>query len=101
MKRDEDSSPLISDALSDDDARGRHHAYKDRDRSFWSCLHSLCPFLSDDARVSPQSSRISLFLLVFVVLIASISIFSIVKRLVSSLYLSLSDVIIGNAELDS
>ncbi|PON64278.1 GDP-fucose protein O-fucosyltransferase [Parasponia andersonii] len=81
MKRDEDSSPLVSDAQSDDDARGRHAYYKDRDRSFSSYLHSLCPFLADDSRVSPQSSRIPLFLLVFVVLIASISIFSIFKRL--------------------
>uniref|UniRef100_A0A803PH02 Alpha-galactosidase n=1 Tax=Cannabis sativa TaxID=3483 RepID=A0A803PH02_CANSA len=81
MKRDEDSSPLISDTQSDDDARGRH-VHKDRgDRSFCSYFHSLCPFLNEDVRVSTQSSRISLFLLVFVVLVASISIFSVVRRL--------------------
>ncbi|XP_030499549.2 protein PECTIC ARABINOGALACTAN SYNTHESIS-RELATED isoform X2 [Cannabis sativa] len=81
MKRDEDSSPLISDTQSDDDARGRH-VHKDRgDRSFCSYFHSLCPFLNEDVRVSTQSSRISIFLLVFVVLVASISIFSVVRRL--------------------
>lgn len=84
MKRDEGSSPLISDTQSDDDARGRH-VYKDRgDRSFCSYFYSLCPFLNEDARVSTQGSRISLFLLVFVVLVASISIFSVVRHLVSS-----------------
>lgn len=86
MKRDEDASPLIPDTQpnddDEDDSRGRH-VHKDRDRSFWSHFQSLCPFLNDDARVSSHSSRISLFLLIFVVLVGLISIFSIVKRLVS------------------
>lgn len=88
MKRDGDDSPLIPDTQpnddDDDDSRGRH-AHKDRDRPFWSYFQSLCPFLSDDARVSPHSSRIPLFVLIFVVLVGLISIFSIAKRLVSPL----------------
>lgn len=87
MKRDEDASPFIPDTQpnenDDDDSRGRH-VHKDRDRSFWSHFQSLCPFLSDDSRVSYHSSRIPLFLLIFVVLVGLISIFSIVKRLVNS-----------------
>lgn len=87
MKRDEDSSPLIpADGLSssdDDNARGRH-SHKDRDRSFCSHFHSLCPFLADDSRVSYHPSRISLFFLLFLLLLASISIFSLFKHIVQS-----------------
>ncbi|PQP98693.1 uncharacterized protein Pyn_14104 [Prunus yedoensis var. nudiflora] len=57
MKRDEDSSPLMSDTqpVDDDDGRGRH-PYKDRDRPFFSHFQSICPSIGDDA----NSSRISL-----------------------------------------
>lgn len=87
MKRDEDSSPLVSDAqpLDDDDGRGRH-PYKDRDRPLLSHFQSLCPFLGDDTK----SSRISLCVLIIVALVGLVSIFAIVKRVVSILSLCFS-----------
>lgn len=84
MKRDEDSSPLVSDAQpqDDDDGRGRH-PYKDRDRPLLSHFQSLCPFLGDDTK----SSRISLFVVIIVALVGLVSIFAIVKRVVSILFM--------------
>lgn len=96
MKRDGDSSPLIPDnhhhhhhQLDDDDHDDRdRHSSKDRDRPFLSHhFHSLCPFFNDDSRVSPHTSRISLFFIFFLVLVALISIFSIVNKWVSLLLL--------------
>ncbi|KAL3726399.1 hypothetical protein ACJRO7_031312 [Eucalyptus globulus] len=89
MKRDGgDSSPLVPDSrpLVDDDddgGGGGRHSSRDRDRPLLSHLpHSLCPpHFSDDPRVPPHGSRISIFLLLVVALVGLISIFSIVHRL--------------------
>lgn len=83
MKGDDDSSPFVPVTLPDDDDG---HGRRDRDRSFLFHFQSLCSFLSDEARVSPHNSKISIFLLVFVAFVGSISIFSIFWRLVSYLF---------------
>ena len=83
MKRDEDASPLIHDRIrQDDDDNHPRHSLRDRDRSFWSQIHSFFPFFSDDPRVSQHGSRISLLLFLFVAIAGLISIFSILHRLV-------------------
>lgn len=83
MKRDEDASPLIHDHIpQDDDDDHPRHSVRDRDRSFWSQLHSFFPFFNDDPRVSQHGSRISLLLLLFVAIAGLISLFSILHRLV-------------------
>jgi hypothetical protein len=84
MKRDDVSSPLFPDSQPNDDDHDRH-ASKDRDRPSWYNFQSLCPFFSDDARVSPYNSRISLFFIFVIVLVGAISVFSILNRLVSTL----------------
>ncbi|XP_062158359.1 protein PECTIC ARABINOGALACTAN SYNTHESIS-RELATED [Alnus glutinosa] len=81
MKRDDVSSPMFPDSQPNDDDDHDRHASKDRDRPSWYNFQSLCPFLSDDARVSPYNSRISLFFLFVLVLAGAISVFSIVNRL--------------------
>ena len=82
-KRDEDDSPLIHDHVPrDDDDDHPRHSLRDRDRSFWSQIHSFFPFFNDDPRVSQHASRISLLLLLFVAIAGFISIFSILHRLV-------------------
>ncbi|GKV23023.1 hypothetical protein SLEP1_g32813 [Rubroshorea leprosula] len=78
-KRDEDASPLIHDQITDDDHP--RHIFRDRDRPFWSNFHCLCPFLTDDPRVSQHSSKISLILLFIISVAGVISVFSIVHRL--------------------
>lgn len=86
MKRDDDSSPLVPDSrpFDDDGDGGRHSSSRDRDRPLWSQLHSLWPpHFSDDPRVAPRGSRIAIFLLLVVALVGLISIFSIVRHLVS------------------
>lgn len=85
MKRDDVSSPLFPDSQPNDDDDHDRHASKDRDRPSWYNFQSLCPFFSDDARVSPYNSRISLFFIFVIVLAGAISVFSIVNRLVSTL----------------
>lgn len=82
-KRDEDSSPLIHDhEPANDHIR---HSSRDRERPFWSHLsHIICPFLSDDPRVSQHSSKIYLLLLAILVMAGLGSVFSIVNRLVST-----------------
>ncbi|XP_059445707.1 protein PECTIC ARABINOGALACTAN SYNTHESIS-RELATED [Corylus avellana] len=81
MKRDDVSSPLFPDSQPNDDDDHDRHASKDRDRPSWYNFQSLCPFFSDDARVSPYNSRISLFFIFVIVLAGAISVFSIVNRL--------------------
>lgn len=83
MKRDEDSSPLMSDTqpVDDEDGRGRH-PYKDRDRPFFSHFQSICPSIGDDA----NSSRILLVVVIVVALLGLVSILAIVKRVVLVLF---------------
>ncbi|KAM1402885.1 hypothetical protein ACFX2I_011560 [Malus domestica] len=87
MKRDEDSSPFISDTQpqDDDDGRGRP-PFKDRDRPFLSYFQSICPSISDDS----NSSRISLFIVIAVAILGLVSILAIVKR-VNAPYLCKKD----------
>ncbi|KAJ0038965.1 hypothetical protein Pint_22847 [Pistacia integerrima] len=78
MKRDDTASPLIHEHRADNDDEGRvRHSFRDRDRPNWFNF----PFFSDDPRVSQHSSKISLFLVLFIILAAGISVFSIVNRL--------------------
>ncbi|KAK1576210.1 hypothetical protein Q3G72_011913 [Acer saccharum] len=80
MKRDDTASPLIHDhqniTTDDDDGRSRH-PFRDRDRTIWSYF----PFFIDDPRVSQHNSRISLFLVVFIIIAGLISVLSILNRL--------------------
>lgn len=86
MKRDDTASPLIHEHQADDDDDGRsRHPFRDRDRPIWSYFS----FLSDDPRVFQHNSRISLFLVLFIVVVGVISVFSIVNHLVSYLLLLL------------
>ncbi|KAG4947262.1 hypothetical protein JHK87_043269 [Glycine soja] len=81
MKRDTgagggDSSPLIPDNhLADDDVHDRHSS-KDRDRH-------MCFFFTDDPRVSPHNSRISLVFTLLLLLVGLVSLFTILNNLVS------------------
>ncbi|KAJ4710989.1 O-fucosyltransferase family protein [Melia azedarach] len=78
MKRDDTASPLIHEHQADDDDDGRsRHPFRDRDRPIWSYFS----FLSDDPRVFQHNSRISLFLVLFIVVVGVISVFSIVNHL--------------------
>lgn len=93
-KRDDvvaSSSPLVPDNNGapnvdddDDDYRGRYYP-RDRFRSlFSSYLQPLFPFFfPDDSRSHPHNSKISLFLLVFIILSLLVAISSVVHRLVS------------------
>uniref|UniRef100_I1MYM6 O-fucosyltransferase family protein n=1 Tax=Glycine max TaxID=3847 RepID=I1MYM6_SOYBN len=79
MKRDAgagagDSSPLIPDNhLADDDEHDRHSS-KDRDRH-------MCSFFTDDPRVSPHNSRISLVFTLLLLLVGLVSLFTIFNNL--------------------
>ncbi|KAL5159489.1 Protein PECTIC ARABINOGALACTAN SYNTHESIS-RELATED [Glycine soja] len=79
MKRDTgagggDSSPLIPDNhLADDDVHDRHSS-KDRDRH-------MCFFFTDDPRVSPHNSRISLVFTLLLLLVGLVSLFTILNNL--------------------
>ncbi|KAL5759971.1 hypothetical protein ACOSP7_018474 [Xanthoceras sorbifolium] len=83
MKRDDTASPLIHDhhtttaAAADDDGGRSRHSSRDRDRTIWSYF----PFFIDDPRVSQHNSRISLFLVVFIIIAGLISVLSILNRL--------------------
>ncbi|XP_009602874.1 protein PECTIC ARABINOGALACTAN SYNTHESIS-RELATED-like [Nicotiana tabacum] len=91
-KRDDvvaSSSPLVPDNNGapnvdddDDDYRGRYYP-RDRFRSlFSSYLQPLFPFFfPDDSRSHPHNSKISLFLLVFIILSLLVAISSVVHRL--------------------
>lgn len=81
MKREDDSSPFIPDNQPDDDDDHDRHSSRDRDRPFWHSFQPLCPYFFDEARVSPQNSKISLFLIFLLVLAGLIAVFSVFNRL--------------------
>ncbi|KAF8408330.1 hypothetical protein HHK36_007479 [Tetracentron sinense] len=81
MKRDEDASPLIPENQADDDDDHDRHPSRDRERPFWLYFQSQSPYFSDETRVSPKHSRISLALLFFILIAGLISIPSIWNRL--------------------
>ncbi|XP_061372289.1 protein PECTIC ARABINOGALACTAN SYNTHESIS-RELATED [Gastrolobium bilobum] len=81
MKRDGDSSPLIPDNhLPDDDEHDRHSS-KDRDRHLCSYFQYLYSFFTDEPRVPPPNSRISLFFTLLLLLVGLVFIFSILHKL--------------------
>ncbi|XP_004502388.1 protein PECTIC ARABINOGALACTAN SYNTHESIS-RELATED [Cicer arietinum] len=91
MKRDAvaDSSPLIpEDDLPDD-----RHSPKDRDRPLCSHFHHLCSFFTDDPRVHLHNSRISIFFALLLLLVALLSLFTILNKL-NSPYLCKKDGIV-------
>ncbi|KAH7858785.1 hypothetical protein Vadar_027997 [Vaccinium darrowii] len=79
-KRDDVLSPLAPDNLSDHDG-GRDRHPRDRFRSLLSNFQNLSPCFSDDSRFHPYISKISLFLLLFVIVAGLISGFSILNGL--------------------
>ena len=84
LKRDEDSSPFLPDNPTDH--YDRHSSRdRDRDRPFWSNFHSICPYFSDEPRVSPHNYKISLFWILLVILVGFISISAILNGLVGAL----------------
>lgn len=92
LKRDEDSSPFLPDNPTDH--YDRHSSRdRDRDRPFWSNFHSICPYFSDEPRVSPHNYKISLFWIVLVILVGFISISAILNGL-NSPYLCRKDGIV-------
>ncbi|KAF5741109.1 hypothetical protein HS088_TW10G00104 [Tripterygium wilfordii] len=84
MKRDEEKSPLVRDQLlpdGEEDEDRTRHASRDRERPLWCNFNSICPFLSEDPRVSKHASRISMCFLGLVALGAAILIFFIYNQL--------------------
>ena len=86
LKRDEDSSPFLPDNPTDHHDR---HSLRDRDRDrpFWSNFHSICPFFSDEPRVSPHYYKISILWILLVIIVGFVSISAILNGLVSALRL--------------
>ncbi|XP_058191966.1 protein PECTIC ARABINOGALACTAN SYNTHESIS-RELATED [Rhododendron vialii] len=81
-KRDDVLSPLEPENLPDHDGGGRDRHPRDRFRSLLSSFQcSKISLFSDDSRFHPYNSRISLFLLLFVLVAGLISVFSILNRL--------------------
>ncbi|KAF7123751.1 hypothetical protein RHSIM_Rhsim12G0108500 [Rhododendron simsii] len=81
-KRDDVLSPLAPENLPDHDGGGRDRHPRDRFRSLLSSFQcSKISLFSDDSRFHPYNSRISLFLLLFVLVAGLISVFSILNRL--------------------
>ncbi|KAK4763940.1 hypothetical protein SAY87_013378 [Trapa incisa] len=82
MKRDGESSPLVSESRPGDDDDDARYSARDRDCSFWNQFRSLCPpHFGDDHRGSPNNSRISMLLLLSLALAGLISIYSVASHL--------------------
>ncbi|KNA25707.1 hypothetical protein SOVF_003280 [Spinacia oleracea] len=77
QQRDDDNSPLLSD--SDDVADGSGHARSSRDHRppffLWSYL------FPEDSRGSSSPSKLSLFLIIFLVVAGFVSVSSLIRRL--------------------
>lgn len=78
------SSSLVTRSSSSPLRTGDDDSSRDRDRPIW-----WVPFLGgDDLRASPQKSKVSIFLILFLAAVASlISVYGLVNHLVKSLFL--------------
>ncbi|OVA20828.1 GDP-fucose protein O-fucosyltransferase [Macleaya cordata] len=79
LKREEDTVPLIPEDHPDDRHSSRDH--RDNRPFWWHHFQSLCPYFTDETRVSPYHSKILLFFLSLFLLAGLISIPSIWNRL--------------------
>lgn len=89
QQRDDDNSPLLSD--SDDVADGSGHARSSRDHRppffLWSYL------FPEDSRGSSSPSKLSLFLIIFLVVAGFVSVSSLIRRLVCYILINFSDLL--------